>query len=175
MEKKCFKCEIVKPLSEYYKHPRMGDGHLNKCKSCTRHDTKKRALELSEDPEWVKDEQKRHREKYHRLGYLEKHKPTADSKREAMSKYKKNYPEKDRAKNASQRMPSKKGHNHHWSYNKEHWRDVIDMNNKDHAKAHRFIVYDQERMMYRTIDGVLLDTRERHIEYITIMIETQDD
>ena len=39
--KKCFKCKIVLPLREFYKHPAMVDGHLNKCKSCTRKDVKK--------------------------------------------------------------------------------------------------------------------------------------
>ena len=39
--KKCFKCGKVKKLTSFYKHDRMIDGRLGKCKTCTKTDVKK--------------------------------------------------------------------------------------------------------------------------------------
>jgi ribosomal protein S27AE len=36
--KTCFKCNTVRPLTDFYAHLRMSDGHLNKCKQCTKID-----------------------------------------------------------------------------------------------------------------------------------------
>ncbi len=57
--KQCFKCGEAKELSEFYKHSRMADGHLNKCKTCTKKDAAKRLSIVIQDPEWRVKERRR--------------------------------------------------------------------------------------------------------------------
>lgn len=79
--KKCFKCGEVKTLSDFYKHKAMGDGHLNKCKECTKEDVRERRRTNPkvqeydrlrgnrQDPDYQKQYRKRYPNKYkaHRL------------------------------------------------------------------------------------------------------------
>lgn len=166
--KECFKCNETKDLSEYYKHKKMSDGHLNKCKTCAKSDVKKHTELKSQNPEWVKKERERTRLKYHRLGYKDIYTPSSAARKIKADKYRKKFPEKHKAKIKSQRIAKKdsSNHNHHWSYNEEHWKDVIEMSVKDHNTAHRYLMYDREQFMYRTIEGLLLDTKEKHLQYI---------
>lgn len=59
--KVCFKCGIEKPLGDYYKHPQMGDGHLNKCKECAKKDVKVNYDVNTQDPNFITKERKRGR------------------------------------------------------------------------------------------------------------------
>lgn len=47
--KTCFKCDVAKPLDQFYKHAGMKDGLLGKCKDCTKADsTARRELKIDE-------------------------------------------------------------------------------------------------------------------------------
>jgi hypothetical protein len=171
--KKCFKCGELKELTEFYKHKQMGDGYLNKCKPCTKKDVKENYSKNSEDQLYVERERARGRKKYHRL-----YTGTAKANNERNIKYHDLYPEKKKANVVSQRVkPPHPGlEKHHWSYNEEHYKDLIFITKREHMKAHRFIVYDQERMMYRRYDNnELLDAKEKHESFIFYCIENKED
>lgn len=165
--KVCKECKIKKDSSEFY-------GAQGECKICTKKRVALREKKLREnDPDWHEKEKERAREKYYRLNYKEKHKPSPEKKKEIMDKYNARYPEKRKAKNISQHLiPLIKGNQlHHWNYNIEFAKDVIELNPKDHAKIHRFIRYDKKTFMYKDLNGNLLDTREKHEELIKKVLD----
>jgi len=171
--KKCFKCNIEKPIDFFYKHKAMKDGRLNKCIECTKLDVKKRSIQLMKNPIELEKERTRGREKYHRLNYKDKIKPTYQQKKTCIDNYKLKYPEKYKCKIASQRLKKelKENHLHHWSYNKKHYKDVIELSVKDHNTVHRFLIYNQKTFMYCDVNKNLLDTKEKHLKYIEYILK----
>lgn len=170
-EKNCFKCGANKPLSDFYKHPKAKDGHLNKCKECTCMDSKLNSERLlATDPSFPVKERARGRAKYHRLYAGRPANPVVKAK--SNTNWQDKYPEKKRATSAAGDIPSKEGYEkHHWSYNETDWLDVIHLHSKTHAKVHRYLFYDAKYKMYRTIDGTLLDSRIKHEKYLSIVTQ----
>jgi hypothetical protein len=85
--KVCFKCGCELPLDQFYKHPSTSDGHLGKCKDCT-----KRDMELHRllNPE-------AHAERERKRNATAARKAT---KRKAADRHRAKYPEKYKARNA---------------------------------------------------------------------------
>jgi len=79
--KKCFKCEKEKPLTEFYKHKQMKDGHLNKCKDCTKSDsTDHRNNNLDKIRSYDRERGNRHKD-----GYLQEYRAKYPNKYKAHS------------------------------------------------------------------------------------------
>lgn len=151
----------------------MQDGHLNKCIICSKKDTKKRYAEKIKDKQWL-DKKRADGRKAYRLLYSNNNK----SNPIANKKWQDKFPEKKIAllKSNKLKKPFINAEKHHWSYNEEHFKDVIWLTKQHHKKAHRFLVYDQERLLYRRYDtNELLDTKERHEGFIKWCIETKED
>jgi len=159
--KKCKYCGEVKPYSDYKKHTTTKDGYFHICRKCDSEYQKKYRDRKSDDPIWCEKERQRTKQVYYKYQYAKKYKD-----------YMSRFPEKLAAKNHSIHIKVEEGCvKHHWSYCNEHWKDIIPLIIADHKTAHKYLIYDQERMMFRTTDMVLLDSKDSHIEYINKYIK----
>lgn len=147
----------------------MADGRLGACKDCCKARAKIRWEEKMKSPVFAESERARQRIK----GSTRRN--GVRVKGEIDRKYKSKFPEKKFAINFSQRIPVRfpGNHAHHWSYNREHWMDVIELRQKLHKKAHKFMDYDADLFLYRTKAGVLLDTKAAHYDYILMIFRTK--
>ena len=155
--KTCFKCGRTLPITEFYAHPRMGDGHLNKCKDCTKHDVHVRHYINTLDPDWVEKERKRCRDKHARLysGGRRKcrHPETKDVRRHF--------------KLLGYDLGGKELH--HWNYGEKF--DVFVLTPSQHKRIHLKLEYDEETKLFR-YHGRLIRTRDEHQRVIEEILST---
>jgi len=153
MKKQCFKCGEEKFLSDFYKHPGMKDGHLNKCKECNKKDVRKnRSIKLDYYRQYDRDRAMLPHRVDSRISYSKTEngkKSTLKSKK----RYRKTNPEKYKAhsvlNNAVQKrkidkpktcsMCGKSGriHGHHHDYSNP--LDVVWVCAKCHTEIHKQI------------------------------------
>jgi hypothetical protein len=155
MTKICFVCGKELPIDMFYKHKAMGDGHLNKCKECCKRQSKLREETLRKDPLWCEKEKERSKEKYYRLNYRERQYELNKKSVYKNNAYKMLHKNLKLSKNVNA---------HHWNYNLI--KDVIIMTKQEHRKAHKYLILDKTTLLFYTDEGVILDTKEKHIEFL---------
>lgn len=155
----CFKCNELKPLTDYYKHKKMADGHVNKCKECNKKDVQENYLKKSTNEYWLEKERERSKEKYHRLNYKESQKEwDKDKPWKKLSIYK-------GLRSKFKEVPDTH-HLHHWNYNDEFLTDIIVIEKFNHRRSHNFLILDIEKRIYKDLQGIYLDTKEKHLKYL---------
>lgn len=96
--KRCFKCQCDKPADDFYRHPKMKDGRLGKCKECTKTDVKRHR---QENLEVIRSYDRKRGNVPHRVAARKDYAKTPEgrlSHAKAMTSYKERFPERDWAR-----------------------------------------------------------------------------
>ncbi len=171
--KKCNTCGLNKSLYDYCVRKISKDGLNYRGKDCDK-------LYRIQNKENIKKHQNKfqsnnpNRQKEIQAKYV---KVNPEKRKESIKKYLKKYPEKQKAKAAVQYNRINGFELHHWSYNQEHWKDVIPISQTNHIKIHKYMSYNKEKMMYCStitngyfIIGELLNTKNKHQEFINQLL-----
>lgn len=157
--KACFKCGAEKPLSDFYKHPSMSDGHVNKCKECNKKDVRENRADKkdyydeydrnrSNHRERVTKQAERVKERYHKDEEFRQKVLTQRKRWEDSNTHKKKA--HSAVGNALRDGKLIKAENcegcdcndkplqgHHWSYEEKYWLDVVWLCPECHGQEHK--------------------------------------
>lgn len=132
----------------------MADGHLNKCKDCTKKDVKKDYIRHSADEAWMEKERARGREKFKRLGYNGRFRTTRDLCTESANLSK-------NLRKMGYDTTNKEAH--HWNYNKPF--SVFLISRRAHKRIHLHLTVNEKDKYCYTENGERLDSESKAIAY----------
>jgi hypothetical protein len=152
VEKKCFKCGRTLPITEFYSHPNMKDGHLNKCKECHHEDCRKYRVKMSKDSAFVEHERERSKEK------------DKNRKRNRRNFFSRNAQRDMKVKG----IDTKGLEAHHWNYNLR--RSVFLLSKRAHHCIHAMTSVNIADGYTYTKDGRRIESEhEAFSEYVSIL------
>lgn len=150
--KTCFKCGVQKPLDDFYRHGKMSDGRMGKCKECTCADVRRNRLEKVEQ---YRDYDKARAMRPDRVQARKEYIATEQgkiSRQKALAKYADSFPDRRMAHYAVSnairdgrlfKMPcmicgAEKVEGHHPDYSRP--LDVVWLCNPHHREAHELVL-----------------------------------